>query len=63
MIKKLYAVCLLVNDFEKSLNFYRSTLGLTLNSQDSKYADFKFGNMLLAIFQKDNAISMFLRII
>lgn len=59
MLSKLYAVCLLVNDFEKSLSFYRDTLALTLNSQDSKYADFKLGETLLAIFQKDEAMAMF----
>jgi len=61
MIKQLYAVCLLVNDFEKSLAFYRDTLGLSLNSQDGKYADFKLGDTLLAIFQKDEATVMFSR--
>lgn len=59
MIKKLYAVCLLVNDFEKSMVFYRDTLRLVLNSQDGKYADFKLGETLLAIFQKDEATAMF----
>ena len=59
MINKLYAVCLLVNDFEKSLSFYRDILGLTINSQDGKYADFKLGDTLLAIFQKEEATAMF----
>lgn len=59
MINKLYAVCLLVNDFEKSFAFYRDTLGLKLNSQDKGYADFKLGETLLAIFQKDEATVMF----
>ncbi len=58
-MKNLYAVCLLVQDFEVSLKFYRDTLGLAINSQDGKYADFKLGDTLLAIFQKDQAISMF----
>ncbi len=58
-MKSLYAVCLLVHDFEVSLRFYRDTLGLILNSQDGKYADFKLGDTLLAIFQKDQATSMF----
>ncbi len=30
-----------------------------MNSQDGKYADFKLGETLLAIFQKDQAVSMF----
>jgi catechol 2,3-dioxygenase-like lactoylglutathione lyase family enzyme len=59
MINKLYAVCLLVSDFETSLMFYRDTLGLTVNSTDVGYADFKVGESLLAIFQKDEAVSMF----
>lgn len=42
-MKTLYAVCLLVHDFEVSLKFYRDKLGLVLNSQDGKYADFKLG--------------------
>jgi lactoylglutathione lyase len=59
MIKNLYAVCLLVNDFEKSLAFYRDILGLSVNSTDSKYADFKVGETLLAIFEKSEAAMMF----
>ena len=59
MINKLYAVCLLVTDFDKSLHFYQNILGLKLNSQDNKYADFKLGDTLIAIFQKDDATVMF----
>lgn len=59
MIKNLYAVCLLVSDFDKSLAFYRDTLGLVLNSQDQGYADFKLGDTLLAMFQKEDATAMF----
>lgn len=59
MIKKLYAICLLVDDFEKSVTFYRDILGLKINSQDNKYTDFKLGETLLGIFQKDEATSMF----
>lgn len=59
MVKSLYAVCLLVKDFEKSLVFYRDTLELVVNSTDGKYADFKIGDTLLAIFQKDEATVMF----
>lgn len=60
-MKKLYAVCLLVGNFNKSFAFYHNTLGLTVNSQDTGYADFKLGDMLLAIFQKDDATVMFAR--
>ncbi|MDA1079886.1 MAG: VOC family protein [bacterium] len=59
MFTKLYALCLLVDDYEKSLLFYRDMLGLELNSQDTKYTDFKLGETLLAIFQKDEATRMF----
>lgn len=59
MIKKIYAVCLLVDSFEKSLSFYRDVLGLVVNSHEGKYADFKLGDTLLAIFQKDEAAIMF----
>lgn len=59
MIKELYAVCLLVDNFERSISFYRDTLGLKVNSQDSKYADFQVGETLVAIFQKDEATVMF----
>lgn len=59
MFKKLYALCLLVEDYEKSLSFYRDTLGLKVNSQDTKYTDFKLGDTLFAIFQKDEATAMF----
>lgn len=59
MFTKLYALCLLVDDYEKSLTFYRDTLGLKVNSQDTKYTDFKLGDTLLAIFQKDEATAMF----
>jgi lactoylglutathione lyase len=59
MLKKLYAVCLLVKDFDISLNFYKNILALKLNSRDGKYADFKLNGTLLGIFQKDDAVVMF----
>lgn len=59
MFNKLYALCLLVNDLEKSLIFYRDTLGLEVNSTDDGYVDFKLGDTLYAIFQKDKATAMF----
>ncbi|MBU1133140.1 VOC family protein [Patescibacteria group bacterium] len=59
MFDKLFANCLLVEDFEKSLEFYRDTLGLEVNSQEGKFADFKLEGTSLAIFQKDEATSMF----
>lgn len=59
MFKKLFAVCLLVEDFAKSLEFYRDKLGLEIKSQQGKFADFKLGDTGLAIFQKSEAITMF----
>ena len=59
MFNKLFAICLLVEDFEKSVAFYKNTLGLEINSQDGKFADFKLEGTSLAIFQKSEATTMF----
>lgn len=59
MFSKLFAVCLLVKDFEKSLNFYKDILGLKLKSQEGKFANFELEGTELAIFQKDEATVMF----
>ena len=59
MFNKLFANCLLVNDFEKSLAFYRDILSLKVNSQDGKFADFKLEGTSLAIFEKKAAVAMF----
>jgi lactoylglutathione lyase len=59
MFSKLFAVCLLVNDFQKSFNFYTKTLGLKVNSSEGKFANFKLGETELAIFEKGDAVSMF----
>jgi len=59
MFNKLFANCLLVNDFEKSLAFYRDILSLKVNSQDGKFADFKLEGTSLAIFEKEAAVAMF----
>lgn len=59
MFNKLFAVCLLVNDFEKSFDFYKNILGLVVNSNEGRFANFKLGETELAIFQKDEAVAMF----
>lgn len=59
MFKKLFAVCLLVKDFDKSFDFYKNILGLKVNLNEGKFANFKLGETELAIFQKSEAISMF----
>src|SRR3989338_2111119 len=59
MINNLFAVCILANDFDKSLDFYQNKLGLKIKSQDGKFADFQIEGTSLAIFQKDQATAMF----
>ena len=59
MFKQLLAVCLLVDNFDKSLAFYRDTLGLKVKSTEGKFADFKLGETSLAIFEKSEATAMF----
>lgn len=61
MIDKLSAVCLLIGDFQKSLDFYTKILGLRTNYVDlkGKFASFKLGETSLSIFQKDKAVGMF----
>jgi len=59
VFNKLFANCLLVEDFDKSLNFYKDTLELEVNSRDGKFADFKLEGTSLAIFQKSDAVAMF----
>lgn len=61
MFNKIYAVCLLVEDYSRSLEFYEKKLGFEIHSQDTKYTDFKLGESLFAIFQKDEATSMFVQ--
>ena len=59
MFNKLFAICLLVEDFDKSLSFYKDTLGLEVNSQEGNFANFKLEGTELAIFQKVEATAMF----
>jgi lactoylglutathione lyase len=59
MFNKLFAVCLLVEDFDKSFSFYKDILGLKVNSHEGKFANFKLEGTELAIFQKDEAVAMF----
>jgi len=59
MFNKLFANCLLVNDFDKSLAFYKDVLGLEVNTTEGKFVDFKLEGTSLAIFEKEAAISMF----
>ncbi len=59
MFHKLFAICLLVEDFDSSVKFYKDTLGLEVNSQNGTFADFKMVGTSLAIFQKSDATAMF----
>ncbi len=59
MFNKLFAVCLLVNDFEHSLTFYRDIIGLEVNSTNDEFEDFKLAGTSLAIFSRKTAITMF----
>lgn len=59
MVTKLFAVCLLVENLAKSREFYESKLGLTLNSQDGGFVDYKLGESPLALFEQKSAIAMF----
>lgn len=59
MFNKLFAICLLVEDFKTSLDFYKDVLGLEVNNINDTFADFKVGETSLAIFQKKEAVFMF----
>ncbi len=59
MFKELFAVCLLVKNFDVSLSFYKDKLGLSVNQINDNFADFKLNGTSLAIFQLDDAVSMF----
>lgn len=59
MFNKLFAICLLVNDFEKSFDFYKNKMGLEVNSNEGQFAGFKLEGALLAIFGKEEATAMF----
>lgn len=59
MFKKLFAICLIVKDFDKSLTFYRDTLGLEVNYTEGKFANFKLEGTELAVFGKKAATAMF----
>lgn len=56
---QLFAICLLVDDFETSLAFYRDILGLNVRDQEPGFANFELEGTELAIFQKDAGTAMF----
>lgn len=59
MITKMFAVCILVKDLSKSREFYETKLGLTLNSEDLGFVDYKLGETPLALFEIKHATAMF----
>lgn len=61
MFQKLFAICLLVDDFERSLTFYQDILGLKIRDKEEGFANFILEGTELAIFQKDAATTMFPR--
>lgn len=61
MFDRLFAICLLVDDFEKSLAFYRDVLELKIRDKEEWFANFILEGTELAIFQKDAATTMFPR--
>ncbi|HVX93219.1 MAG TPA: VOC family protein [Candidatus Dojkabacteria bacterium] len=56
--EKLFAICLIVKDFEKSFNFYTEILGFKINTNEKPFADFTLGETSLAIFEKSGATAM-----
>jgi len=52
---KLYSVRLLVDDFDACFRFYRDVLGLepVWGEEGGRYADFKAGEGLIALFKRD----------
>lgn len=52
MITKVFAICLLVEDLQVSRDFYEQKLGLTVNSTDTGFVDYKLGETPLALFEK-----------
>lgn len=58
MFTNLFAVCLLVENFENSIKFYSEVLGLEIREQNSKFADFNINGTSLAVFEKSEATAM-----
>ena len=54
----MFANCLLVKDFDKSMTFYKDVLGLEINTTDGKFANFKMDNIELAIMERSQATEM-----
>lgn len=59
MFNKLFAICILADNFEKSFDFYKNKLGLEVNSNEGEFADFRLEGTSIAIFGKNEATAMF----
>jgi lactoylglutathione lyase len=59
MFRKVSAVVLLVQDFEKSLAFYRDVLGLEVGQLEPKFAAFKMEDHDFALQEISDAVGMF----
>lgn len=54
MFTKMFANCLLVTDFQKSLDFYQHKLGLAIKESAPGFTSFKLDNLELAIMDKSS---------
>ncbi len=59
MFETLFAVCLLVENLERSVQFYRDVLGLQVKDTDEGFTNFQLQGTELAIFEQKAAVSMF----
>lgn len=59
MFETLFAVCLLVDDLEKSVRFYSDVLGLKVKDTDEGFTNFQLQGAELAVFERRSAVNMF----
>jgi lactoylglutathione lyase len=59
MFRKVSAIVLLVQNFEKSLTFYRDVLGLEVGQLEANFAAFKMEGHDFALQQISDAVGMF----
>jgi catechol 2,3-dioxygenase-like lactoylglutathione lyase family enzyme len=59
MFNHVTAIVLLVHNFEKSLTFYRDTIGLEVVQQEEKFAAFRMHDQDFAILHVSEAAEMF----
>lgn len=59
MFTRLLAICLLVDNFETSFNFYTQSLGFEVKTHEGNFAEVKFKDITVALFEKSEAVAMF----